>query len=95
MHAADSCAFDAEVALNTDATRAEHAAGEGLSNVFYLDMDDLICPGKTCPAIQHGKIIYRDDNHLAGSYAASLAPEIKDRLVRLLDGNAKLSWTGN
>jgi hypothetical protein len=59
-------------------------------------MDDLICPGKTCPAIQHGKIIYRDANHLAGSYAESLAPEIRIRLAELLaHGESLLSRAGN
>jgi len=94
--AADPCEFDAAVALNPEAARAERSAAEGLPKMFYLDLDDLICPGKSCPAIQHGKIIYRDDNHLAGSYAESLAPQVEDRLVRLLaDGGSVLSRTGS
>lgn len=80
----DACEFDASVALNQSAFLAERAAGDGLANVHYLDMDDLICPGKACPAVQHGRIIYRDENHLAGSYAESLATEVGRRLTRLL-----------
>jgi peptidoglycan/LPS O-acetylase OafA/YrhL len=82
---ADPCGFDAPQALNASAFEAERAAGEGLTNVYYLDMDDLICPGASCPAVQHGRIVYRDENHLAGSYAESLAGEVAARLSRVLD----------
>lgn len=82
---ADPCQFDASNAVNNAAFEAERAAGEGLSGVYYVDMDDVICPGATCPAVQHGKIVYRDDNHLAGSYAESLAGEVATRLSRVLD----------
>ena len=79
------CQFDAPQALNASAFEAERTAGEGLSNVYYLDMDDLICPGASCPAVQDGRIVYRDDNHLAGSYAETLAGEMATRLSRILD----------
>jgi hypothetical protein len=81
----DPCEFDASKALNASAFEAERAAGEGLTNVYYLDMDDLICPGVSCPAVQDGRIVYRDENHLAGSYAESLAGEVAARLSRVLD----------
>jgi peptidoglycan/LPS O-acetylase OafA/YrhL len=84
--AADPCQFDALGAVNAGAFEAERAAGAGLDNVYYLDMDDLICPGASCHAVQHGRIVYRDENHLAGSYAESLAGELATRLSRILDG---------
>jgi hypothetical protein len=84
-NADDSCQFDAAVALNQTAFVAERKAVDGLSNVYYLDMDDLICPGESCPATRNGQIIYRDDNHLTGTYAESLAPVMQTRLVQILD----------
>jgi hypothetical protein len=81
----DPCEFDASKALNASAFEAERAAGAGLTNVDYLDMDDLICSGASCPAVQDGRIVYRDENHLAGSYAESLADELAARLSRILD----------
>jgi peptidoglycan/LPS O-acetylase OafA/YrhL len=81
----DPCEFDASKALNASAFEAERAAGEGLTDVYYLDMDDLICPGASCSAVQDGRIVYRDENHLAGSYAESLAGEVAARLSRVLD----------
>lgn len=53
-----SCDFDATVALNGAAFSAEQAAAEGLTQIYFLDMDDLICPGKYCPASQDGVPIY-------------------------------------
>jgi peptidoglycan/LPS O-acetylase OafA/YrhL len=87
----DPCEFDASEALNASAFVAERAAGEGLTDVYYLDMDDLICPGASCPAIQDGRIVYRDENHLTGSYAASLAGEVATRLSRVLDAAPTLA----
>jgi peptidoglycan/LPS O-acetylase OafA/YrhL len=84
LRAGQTCDFDATAALNAAAFAAERAAADGLSNVFFLDMDDLICPGARCPATQHGLLIYRDDNHLTGSYTESLAPIMRARLFQLL-----------
>jgi peptidoglycan/LPS O-acetylase OafA/YrhL len=88
---ADPCEFDAMKALNASAFEAERAAGEGLTDVYYLDMDDLICPAASCPAVQDGRIVYRDENHLAGSYAESLAGVVAARLSRVLDGAPALA----
>jgi peptidoglycan/LPS O-acetylase OafA/YrhL len=87
----DPCAFDASEALNAPAFAAERAAAEGLTEVSYLDLDDLICPGAVCPAVQLGRIVYRDDDHLAGSYAESLAGELATRLARVLDTGPTLA----
>jgi hypothetical protein len=88
---ADPCEFDASDALNASAFEAERAAAEGMTDVYYLDLDDLICPGTSCPAVQHNRIIYRDENHLAGSYAESLAGDVAERLSRVLDAPPPLA----
>jgi SGNH domain (fused to AT3 domains) len=80
--------FDASAALNDAAFRAERAAADGLANVYFLDMNDLICPGSVCLAIQHELPVYRDDNHLTGSYAGTLAPMLRTRLFELLKTNS-------
>ncbi len=85
LHAVESCDFDASVALNGAAFSAERAAAAGLTSVYFLDLSDLICPGRSCPATQHGQLIYRDDNHLTGTFAETLAPAIQMRLFQLLD----------
>jgi hypothetical protein len=78
------CDFAASTALNEPAFAAERAAGEGLPGVYYLSLSDLICPGSSCPATQHGLLVYRDDNHLTGAFAESLAPILRTRLFQLL-----------
>jgi peptidoglycan/LPS O-acetylase OafA/YrhL len=84
LHAAESCDFDASVALNEAAFSAERAAADGLANIYFLDLSDLICPGSSCPATQHGLLVYRDDNHLTGTFAETLAPTVRTRLFQLL-----------
>jgi peptidoglycan/LPS O-acetylase OafA/YrhL len=84
LHTPESCDFDASVALNNEAFFAEQSAADGLANVYFLDLSDLICPARFCPATQHGLIVYRDENHLTATYAESLAPVIRMRLFQLL-----------
>jgi len=82
--AAESCEFDASMALNQATSSAEQAAADGLTNIYFIDMNDLICPGSSCLAIQHELVVYRDDNHLTGKFAESLAPSLRTRLFQLL-----------
>ncbi len=88
IHAGESCDFDATAALNKAAFSAEKSAAAGLANIYFLDMNDQICPGRLCPATQHGLLVYRDDNHLTGTFAESMAPTVQARLFQLL-GNAR------
>ena len=82
--AAKSCDFDAATARNDTAFAAEQAAATGVPGIRFLDLGDLICPGQTCPAMRDGQLVYRDDNHLTGRFAASLAPALQARLFELL-----------
>jgi peptidoglycan/LPS O-acetylase OafA/YrhL len=82
--AAASCGFDLAGALDAAAFAAEQAAAAGLPNIYFLDMTDQICPRNSCPAMRHGHIVYRDDNHLTGSFSESLAPVLRARLLDLL-----------
>jgi peptidoglycan/LPS O-acetylase OafA/YrhL len=83
-----SCDFDASAALNEAAFSSERAAADGLANVYFLDMNDLICPGRLCPATQHGLPVYRDENHLTGTFAGTLAPTLRTRLFELIGGKS-------
>jgi len=83
LHAAESCDFDASIALNQAAFSAERAAADNLKNIYFLDLSDLFCPGSTCPATQHGILVYQDDNHMTGMFAGTLAPTVRTRLFQL------------
>ena len=39
----------------------------------FIDMTDALCGDELCPAVRDGLIVYRDDNHLTGRYAAKMA----------------------
>lgn len=83
-----SCDFDASAALNEAAFSSERAAADSLAHVYFLDMNDLICPGRLCPATQHGLPVYRDENHLTGTFAGTLAPTLRTRLFELIGGKS-------
>jgi len=55
-------------------------ASRHFDNVTTVDMNDLICPNRTCVAEQNGKIVFRDSQHMTATFAASLAPALEDRL---------------
>ena len=84
-----SCDFEANFALNAAAYSAEQQAANGLTQIHFLDMDDLICPGRYCPATQDGVPIYRDLNHMTATFTETLAPALGLRLSALLGG---ASW---
>ena len=84
LSAPATCAFAASAALNGSAFAAQQAAAAGLRNIYFLDLSDLFCPGPSCPAMQHGLLVYRDDNHLTGRFSESLAPSVQMRLFALL-----------
>jgi hypothetical protein len=80
----ESCDFDASIALNGAAFSAEQAAADGVANIHFLDMSDVFCSAGSCAATQREVAIYRDDNHLTGTFAQSLAPIVRQRLFQLL-----------
>jgi peptidoglycan/LPS O-acetylase OafA/YrhL len=52
-----------------------------LPGVTTVSLDDLICPGGTCPSMVDGIVTHRDNNHLTVPYARHIAPDI-DALLR-------------
>jgi len=80
----ESCDFGAVVALNSAAYAAEQASAEGLPEVYFLDMDDLICPGTMCPAMVGDLLVYRDEDHVTGTFAESLASSVRRRLFQIV-----------
>lgn len=79
-----ACNLNRASALRPAAFNAELAAAEGRTRVHFLDLTDEICDSVYCPAVKNDRIVYRDDNHLTGSFAASLAPALEARLTPLV-----------
>ena len=57
------------------------------ANVSMLDLNPLVCPGGMCSAEQRGMVVFRDSQHLTGSFAASLGAVLAQELG--LDGAGK------
>ncbi|AVT37678.1 acyltransferase family protein [Plantactinospora sp. BB1] len=78
------CAADREVALATSAGAAQLAALDDLPRVGLIDLTTAICPGRRCAPVIGGVLVYRDNQHLTASYAATLAPRLRSALDRIL-----------
>lgn len=55
-------------------------AAASYANVSMLDLNPLICPGGTCSAERRGMVVFRDSQHLTGSFAASLGAVLAQKL---------------
>jgi peptidoglycan/LPS O-acetylase OafA/YrhL len=55
-------------------------AASGFQNVHLVDMTDVICPGDACHAKIGNEIVFRDDQHMTATFAASLAPKLAPAL---------------
>ena len=49
-------------------------AGWATPHIRFLDLNDHICRGETCAAVNGGVITYFDTSHLTATYARTLAP---------------------
>ena len=66
------CEFPYSAAIANQIFEAEKGTARARSNVRFLDMTPQLCHGTTCLASSHGMVMYRDDNHLTGKFAATL-----------------------
>ncbi len=83
-HRGSSCEMDKSKSLDPAVFEAEKAGARGLPNVYFIDLTDLFCQKEICKAVEEGKVIYRDDNHLTGSFANSLAPVLETKLLSIV-----------
>lgn len=59
-------------------------AANHFANVHLLDLNDLVCPGGDCYAVnEKGVVVFRDSQHLTDSFVQSQIPLVRDR-VRVL-----------
>ena len=84
-YSAANCAIPRAYALEPAVFAAERSSADGLAGVTFVDMTPYLCGERVCSATRDGIIVYRDDNHLTGRFAATLAAELEPRLVRALD----------
>ncbi|RKT54938.1 acyltransferase family protein [Saccharothrix australiensis] len=56
------------------------------SNVVFADYTRYFCDDHTCPPVIGNVWVYRDDNHISGSFMISMAPMVEQDLVAKLGG---------
>jgi peptidoglycan/LPS O-acetylase OafA/YrhL len=52
--------------------------------VHFVDTSDYFCDAKTCPPVIGNVIVYMDDNHISGTYMATMAPAMGAEIERQL-----------
>lgn len=70
------CTAPAHTALSDDVLDWLQTAASPFSNVHLVDMTNSICPDAVCHAELNGLIVFRDEQHMTASFAASLAPAL-------------------
>ncbi|HZZ97315.1 MAG TPA: acyltransferase family protein [Jatrophihabitantaceae bacterium] len=76
---ASDCAIAASKAIKPD-TPLVQAAAQMNGEVDLIDMDDLIC-ARECNPIVGNVEVYRDEHHLTLTYAETLLPYLRTRLL--------------
>ncbi|WP_051237198.1 acyltransferase family protein [Ottowia thiooxydans] len=56
------------------ATLLKAVTDEPALKTFWIGTSNFVCPGGRCQAIQGKVVVFRDSQHLTGSFAASAAP---------------------
>ena len=83
-HDAETCAFQREPAFGAEVFSAQVEAAQAFGNVQVIDLTAEICPAQRCPVMRDGQVIYRDSNHLSGSFVRFLQPPFDAQLMRAL-----------
>jgi hypothetical protein len=73
----ESCAFRHEQPRHRAFDEQSTAAVEGAE---AIDPAPVVCPDGLCPAVMGNALVYRDDNHFTGTFAATLSPWLDGEL---------------
>ena len=73
------CATPRSTAVVGVVLDAEAAAAKA-DGATYIDPSPWVCPTDPCPVVLGRFLVYRDGEHLANTFTASLSPELLDQL---------------
>jgi len=83
LRANDYCSLERSSALGS--FDAHTAATRALPGSALIDLSDLYCDAGTCPVVIGSVVVYRDDNHITGTFSRTLAPRLGEELERILN----------
>jgi peptidoglycan/LPS O-acetylase OafA/YrhL len=78
---ARACDYDRASSLSPSAVAAQTDAARGLGRLAFVDMTDRVCATARCSVIQHGRIVFRDDDHLTATFSRAEAPVLGERII--------------
>ena len=78
-------------AVSPTVVRAERLAAQQVAAVHIIDLTDDFCGPTFCESMRNGIIVYRDDSHITGKFAATLAPALSRQLVHFVNTSASQS----
>jgi hypothetical protein len=54
-------------------------------NVYLLDLNDLVCPGRRCNAVsEQGLVVFRDSQHLTDTFVRAQVPFVREKIKHLI-----------
>jgi peptidoglycan/LPS O-acetylase OafA/YrhL len=68
-------------ALDVDVYKAETRAAANVAGVRFVDLSDAIFHGDQCTPEQGDLVLFRDGDHMTGTFAASLAGPLQKQLM--------------
>ncbi|MEU4552273.1 acyltransferase family protein [Micromonospora violae] len=78
------CASPRDKVLAGGGGPAHETAARDNTKVHLVDLNSAICPRERCAPVIGGALVYRDNNHITATYAATLAPRLATALDRVL-----------
>jgi peptidoglycan/LPS O-acetylase OafA/YrhL len=76
-----NCGMPQHLVLDQARFEAEKNSALGLPNIRFIDLTEKICESGICSGKRNGIIVYRDDNHLTGSFAESMLPFLEAEMT--------------
>jgi hypothetical protein len=73
------CQTDRRFALGSSPGVVEATAAAAIG-ASLVDATPYMCPGDPCPVLLDGMIVYRDNQHMTATFAASLRPFVEAAL---------------
>jgi peptidoglycan/LPS O-acetylase OafA/YrhL len=83
------CTAPADSALGNAIATWLRTAAAPFGNVHFIDMTNAICPDDVCHAELDGHLVYRDNQHMTATFAASLAPALAQALHAAAGGDQR------
>jgi peptidoglycan/LPS O-acetylase OafA/YrhL len=79
-----TCTFNRDNSLNEAAIRSEREAVAGVKQAAVFDPNSIICHTAVCPSMIGKTVLYKDSNHLTGTFSARFAGVLSRQLDTLL-----------